>query len=110
MSTVKWRLVAALATAVLIAGCTSSGAEDDPTSGGSRTALDRPVQESQDERGEVDEDEEAEGEEGRAPDEEAEEETELTEKRVEALKDARKEGVFGRGIDIASNDHPGLDG
>ncbi len=111
MSTVKWRLVAALATAVLIAGCTSSGGADDSAAGDQRPTLHQPSESVDDpadgEEADADSNAQEEREEGRAPDEEAEEETELTEKRVEALKDARKEGVFGRGIDIASKTTPG---
>ena len=111
MSTVKWRLVAALATAVLIAGCTSSGGADDSAAGDQRPTLHQPSESVDDpadgEEADADSNAQEEREEGRAPDEEAEEEAELTEKRVEALKDARKEGVFGRGIDMRSKTTPG---
>ena len=111
MSTVIRRLVAALLGAVLIAGCTSSGGDDAKRrrlghDNGQPTAA--PGDEAAEAEG--DESAEEEGEEGRSPDDEAAEEKELTEKRIEVFQAAKANGDVGAGITVVNNPAPGWNG
>jgi hypothetical protein len=96
MATHAHKLLVALAAAALIAGCTHS------TSG--RTSADR----SDMTLGDADESDES--KEGRAPDDEAAEERELTETRLDALHAARARGDVGRALAIVNNPAPGWNG
>jgi hypothetical protein len=111
MSTVRWRVGAALLGAVLIAGCTSSGGED-ADAGDSGTTLDQTQAAPGDEAAEAQGDESAEdeGEEGRSPDDEAAEEKELTEKRLDVFQAAKANGDVGAGITVVNNPAPGWNG